>query len=91
MIKKFLICGKQLYFQSKKVESFNELGNIIELVMPIQSYWTIEENMKYANYLLASGEASAEVLNVYKKIFSTCAPYAVYEKDRIWLNTKARD
>ena len=91
MIKKFLIAGKQLYFQSKNVESFNELGTVIELEMPIQNFWVAEDNMKYANYLLASGEASAEVLSVYKKIFAMCAPFAVFEKDRNWLYTKAKD
>ena len=91
MIKKFLICGKQLYFQSKNMESFAELGNVVELIMPIQVYWSAENQMKYANYLIAAGDASAEVMAIYKKIFTICAPYAMFEKDRNWMYMKAKD
>ena len=91
MIRKFLICGKQVYLQNKKMESFNEIGTVVELIMPIEKFWEAEELMKTANYLLASGEPGSDVIAAYKKVFVLCAPFAVTEKERFWLYDKAKD
>lgn len=91
MIKKFLICGKQLYFQSKDLESFASIGTVVELSIPIQIYWSAEDLIKHANYLLASADAGAEISSVYRKVFAICAPYARLEKDRLWLYSKTKD
>ena len=91
MIRKYLVCGKQLYIQSKKFDALQEIGQIVELFMPIEKYWEAEDLMKNANYLLASGEPNSDIVAAYKKVFALCAPFAVTEKERIWLYDKSKD
>ena len=70
MIRKFLICGKQqMYMQSKNLDSYREIGKVIELLMPVKSYWVITEELKLANYQMSAGESPAEVMVTYRKIF----------------------
>lgn len=86
MIRKYLVCGKkQVYLQSKNVESYQEIGKVIELLMPIQDFWGIEGMVKEVNYLIASGEAQTEVVASYRKVLLKSARYAVKELDRVWL------
>ncbi|MDQ3230989.1 MAG: hypothetical protein M3Q07_04140 [Pseudobdellovibrionaceae bacterium] len=86
MIRKFLICGKkQIYMQSKNIETYNEIGKVIELVMPVRDFWDLESLIKDVNYLLAAGEAQAEVATSYRKVLRRSARYAVREMDRTWL------
>lgn len=67
------------------------MGTVIELYMPLVKYWQIEKWIKKANYIASTGESSAEVLEVYKKVFRLCAEYAVREQERKWLYDKAKD
>ncbi len=86
MIRKYLICGKkQVYLQSKNVESYQEIGKVIELLLPIDDYWVLESQIKDVNYLIASGEAQTEVTSSYRKVLLTSARFAVKEIDRVWL------
>lgn len=86
MIRKFLVCGKkQVYLQSKNVESYQEIGKVIELLMPIQDYWNIENLIREVNYRLATGEAQTEVTESYRKVLLSSARFAVKEIDRVWL------
>lgn len=89
MIRKFFIIGKQLYLQSKSVESYNDLGTVIELYLPIEDFWKIEDMLKEANYLLANNISPGELLNFYKKVFLRASKFAVREKERNWLYDKA--
>ena len=91
MIKKFFIVGKQLYLQGKNLESYEELGRVIELEMPIEAYWKMKDLVDEANYLKTSGEPAPEVLEYYKKIFKFSSRYAIFEKERSWLYDKAKD
>lgn len=86
MIRKFLICGKKnLYLQSKIIESYAELGRVIELLMPIQDYWALNDEISEVNYLVAAGEGNVEVARSYKKVLSISSKFAVKEQDRLWL------
>jgi|GEM_PF-3470495 hypothetical protein len=86
MIRKFLVCGKkQVYLQSKNIDSYHEIGKVIELLIPIKDFWVIEKYIKEVNYLIASGEAQAEISSSYRKVLLASAKFAVKEIDRTWL------
>ena len=88
MIRKYLIVSKQLFISATKVE--DEHGNIfnIDLLMPLEVYWTIQSQIKKADYILASRGEISDVQAIYRKICQKAAAYAVYEHDRIWLVKK---
>lgn len=90
MIRKFFICGKQLYLQSKNLESYNDLGTVIELLLPIDEYWELEKEVKEVNYLVAAGENTAEVTSAYREALQRAARHAVKEKERVWLYEKSK-
>jgi hypothetical protein len=86
MIRKYLICGKkQIYLQSKNIESYNEIGKVIELVLPVRDFWDLEKLIRDVNYLLAAAEAPAEIYTSYRKVLRRSARFAVKELDRFWL------
>lgn len=86
MIRKYLICGKkQLYLQSKNIEVYQEVGRVVELLMPIKDFWQLEGLIKDVNYLIAAGEPQAEVVASYRKVLKGSARFAVKEMDRLWL------
>lgn len=86
MIRKYLICGKkQLYLQSKNIEAYQEVGRVVELLMPIKDFWQLQDMIKDVNYLIASGEPQTEVVASYKKVLQGSARFAVKEMDRLWL------
>ncbi len=86
MIRKYLICGKkQIYLQSKNLDSYGEIGKVIELVLPVRDFWDLEQLVRDVNYFLAAGEAPAEVATSYRKVLRRSARYAVRELDRTWL------
>ena len=91
MIKKFLVVGKQVYLQTKRPELMNEQNTVIELLLPIEEYWKVESKLKHTNYLQASSEPQGEVVGSMRDLFKLCAPYAVLEKDRMWLYGRAGD
>ena len=91
MIRKFFVVGKQLYLQSKNLEAYQDLGRVIELELPIESFWEMDKLIKKANYLKASGESTPEILDFYKKIFKLSSKFALYEKERHWLSERSKD
>lgn len=58
---------------------------VIELTMPIETFWEIRELLRHSDYLAASGEDRAEIVEVFREIFKRAAPWSVVEKDRTWL------
>lgn len=64
---------------------------MVEINFPLEKYWETEKVLNELNYMIASGEATTEVVNTTKKLFLTCAPFASLEKDRIWLYEKAKE
>ncbi|MBF0441188.1 MAG: hypothetical protein HQK54_04730 [Oligoflexales bacterium] len=77
--------------QSKGLESYHELGKVIELFIPVDEYWKIQQLIAKANYLYSSGESAAEIKEVYKKVMSYCSQFAIREDERKWLNEKSAD
>ena len=66
------------------------MGPVVELLLPIDDWWKLEEELKVANYLIAAGESTADVGASYKKIYAICAQYAIRESERKWLYDKSR-
>lgn len=58
---------------------------MIDLELPIRSFWEAERILKHADYLIASGEEPIEVREAYNRFFRIVATYAINEKDRVWL------
>lgn len=70
---------------SIKLEDEHQTLYNIDLLMPLDVFWEINELLRIANYLLASDEQMADIHEIYKTIFRKAAPYAVFETDRSWL------
>ncbi len=86
MIRKYLICGKkQIYVQSKNSDAYNDIGKVVELLMPITDYWTLEQAIHKINYLTASDAPAVDIGGQYKEILSLSSSFAVVEADRMWL------
>lgn len=89
MIKKYLICSKQLYLANKKPGEFEgEAPPIIEISMPVESYWEVRDLLEQADYLISSNADPITVQEVYKKIYKRVAPWAITEQDRQSLYSK---
>ena len=87
MIRKYLVCGKkQIYLQSKNLDSYSEIGKVIELLLPVRDFWELEKLVKDVNYFMSAGEAQAEVASSYRRVLKRSAPFAVQELDRTWLH-----
>lgn len=92
MIRKYLICGKKnIYLQSKVIDSYAEIGRVVELLLPVQDYWTLTDEIAEVNYLLASGEGTVEIARTYKKVLHISSKFAVKEQDRLWLYAAKKD
>lgn len=91
MITKFLVVGKQVYLQSKAPASHEDSGVSLELLLPLEEYWKLEEKLKAVTFMQASGELSQEIGTVMKEAYRICAKFAVSEKDRVWLMAKLKE
>jgi hypothetical protein len=58
---------------------------VIDLQLPIRTFWESEKILKHADYLVASAEDNLEVRECYTKLLRLVAPYAINEKDRNWI------
>ncbi len=87
MIRKYIIFGKQVYLSSmrREIPSEEELPTAIEVRIPLEVLWKGQEIMKQAEYLLSIGEEQSRILDTYKGLLKLLSPYAVLEKDRLWL------
>lgn len=85
MIRKFFIVGKKLYLQGKNMDGYSDLGHVIELSIPIETYWELEDLLKEIDYMRSAGASQAEIFERYREVFGVCAPYAIFEKERKWL------
>lgn len=91
MIKKLLVCGKQVYFATKPPDPHFEQGRVIQLEMPVEDFWQASDFIRHAEYLQAANEPISETLAQYRKVFRICARHAVSESDRTWLQEKANE
>jgi hypothetical protein len=87
VIRKYIIFGKQVFLSSspREIQVGEDLASPIELKMPVEVLWDAEEIIKQAEYMLAISEDQAKVKDTYKELLRILTPYAVMEKDRLWL------
>jgi hypothetical protein len=88
MIRKFLICGKHIFLSSKKLEDQGEKTPTCELLLPIDLFWQLEAMLKKIDYLLTADEDAVIVNELYHRVYTKAAKYAVLEKDRAFLYEK---
>ena len=90
MIKKYLVLQKQIYLANKKPTEFEgEIPEIMEISMPVQSFWEVRELLESSDYMIASRADAVAIQEVYKKVFKMLAPWAVVEVQRTFLYQKS--
>jgi hypothetical protein len=80
-----------MYLSNKRAEEGNldkNLPPVIELLLPIETYWELKEQFKLLDFYLSSNDDPTAVSELTNKIIKKALPYAVYEKDRIFLKEK---
>lgn len=87
MIRKFLSIGKQLTLTSTRFELTREddVPPPIEIKAPVEIFWEAQRLLGEAEILLASGEDSNSIKDVYESVLTLLVPYCALEKDRTWL------
>ncbi len=90
MIVKQLIIDRHVYLAANKMGIDEDTVEVIELRMPLETYWQAKNLLKDADYLLSEGQHISDVNDVYKKFFKKVAPYASLEKDRLRLYARAK-
>lgn len=87
MIRKYLIFGKQVFLSSarRELQSDEDVPAPIEIRMPIEVFWDCEEIIRNAEYMQSTGEDPNRIKDTYTSLLKLVTPYAVLEKDRIWL------
>jgi hypothetical protein len=85
MIRKFIIVGRQLYLQNEHPEALDDNNKPVELLLPVDELWKLNKMLKETDYLLASNEPRGDIKIARNKILDFVQPYAVAEKDRMWL------
>jgi hypothetical protein len=58
---------------------------VIDLELPLRTFWESEQIIKQADYLIASSEDSSEIRELYSRLLRLVATYATSEKDRNWI------
>lgn len=89
MIRKYLVCARQLHLSTKRLDESGTKVPVVELLLPIKVFWEVEEMMKTMDYQIASNEDPILINETVTKIYKKVAPYAVSEKDRAFLYGKA--
>ena len=84
MIRKFMVNGRHTFLSAKRYES-DEDTYVLELLMPVEVFWKAEGVVKHCDYLLANSEDRVAINDEYRKLYKIVLPYAVHEKDRVWL------
>ena len=64
---------------------------IVELLLPIDIYWQLEEMLKKVEYLQSAAEDASVVGEAVKQVYVQAARYAVQEKDRLMLQGRGKD
>ncbi|MES2743852.1 MAG: hypothetical protein V4655_00435 [Bdellovibrionota bacterium] len=91
MIRKYLVCGKrQVFLQSKNSEAHADIGKVVELLLPINDFWKLENEIRKINYLTASDAPGVDVSGQLKKIFKASYNFAVIEADRQWIHERKK-
>ena len=92
MIRKFLIFGKQVFLSStqREVPMEEDTQPPIELKMPVEILWKGQDIIREAEFMLSNNEDQIRVKDTYMRLLKLVTPYAVFEKDRIWLHEQTK-
>ena len=59
---------------------------VLDIVMPIRVFWQVKDVLRRIDYHYASQEHPLVIQETLRQIFRLIAPYAIFEKDRVWLH-----
>ncbi len=90
MIHKYLVAGNQIYFASLKQEIAEDKFRIVELLMPHTIFNNAQGQLQKFNYLRSSNAEAIQIKSASIALYKKIAPYAINEKDRLWLYQKAK-
>ena len=87
MIRKYLVCGKQMFLSGKKLEGTNIKGGDVsfECLLPLDVFWELEKLFKHLEYSQASGGDPTQTSDLTQNIMKKISTFVVNEKDRIAL------
>ncbi len=80
-----------MYLSNKRAEEGNLEKNLppaVELLLPIETYWELQEQFKLLDYYMSSNDDQTAASELSNKIIRKVMPFAVHEKDRILLKEK---
>lgn len=83
-----MVTAQQVFLVSQKKEVTGKEAVAIELDMPPEEFWKMQEMTREAEYLLANGNEPLKVVDINRKILKMAMPHAVSEKDRVWIQDK---
>ena len=84
-----MICGKQVFLSQFRREE-DDQARVIELLLPPEVYWQVQDILKETDYLIAQSEDAVALASRYVDLYRYVMPYAVHEKDRLWLINKTQ-
>ena len=84
-----MVCGKQIFLTSMKRDDADG-QRPIELSLPIETFWEVQEILKEADYMIAQSEDRSLLSSRYLDLYRKVLPYAVNERDRLWLMDKVK-
>jgi hypothetical protein len=64
---------------------------VVELLLPVDVYWQLDEMLKKVEYLQSAGEDQTVIGEAIKQLYARAARYAVLEKDRHTLQGRGQD
>ena len=85
MFQRYLSIGPIPELRSDPVQS-DKVGNELEVVIPIDVYWEVEEIIKELRYARIQGNSTQKLWAKFVKLISPCI---VAEKDRQWFRRNA--
>ena len=89
MIRKYLVCARHLHLSTKRLDEAETKTSVDDSLRHIKIFWELEEQAKSMDYMIASNEDPILINETVVKIYKKVAPYAVNEKDRVFLHGKA--
>ena len=61
---------------------------MVELLLPVNIYWEVEDLLKKVDYLLSTHEDPVLINEHYQKVLRKVASYVVSERDRLKLQDR---
>lgn len=87
MFRRYLSIGNIPEMRADPIQ-VDKVGNELEVLMPIDVYWEIEEIIKEIRYARIQGNSGQRLWTRFSKLVY---PYIVNEKDRLWFRRNVRN